>query len=230
MRRRYGRPGYLVALLTSDDIQSTLNIDLTDPNGQDTATTLIVSATAWLARAIGYPIEEATVTEYFDGAHQLFFLPTNAPVSNLVLDSYNPLTKVYDPVDPTYIRQMGDSEVYSSLRFYCGYRAVKATYTTGWTAGTLPADLKQALIELVGLKLQQIGNFSGLDPTSASNETPILGALKRTHSDTYMEDYSTAQYDEFWKAKAAQMARSIGDSPPDGVMEVVRSYRRSFAI
>lgn len=217
-------------LITTDDLQSTLNLDLTDPNGQDTATTLIVSATAWLAKAIGYPIEEATVTVYFDGDHQLLFLPTNAPVSNLVLDSYNPLTKVYDPVDPVYIRQMGDGEVSSSLRFYCGYRSVKATYTTGWTAETLPADLKQALIELVGLKLQQIGNFSGLDPSSASNATPTLGALKRVHSDTYLEDYSTAQSDELWKARAAQMARTIGDSLPNGVMEVIRSYRRSFAI
>lgn len=213
-------------LTTTDDLRSTLFIDLTDPNGQDTATTLIEAATAWLSKAIGYPIEETDVTEYFDGAHQLLFLPTNAPVSNLVLDSYNPLTKVYDPVNPVYIRQMGDSEVSSSLRFYCGYRSVKATYTTGWTAETLPADLKQALIELVGLKLQQIGNFSGLDPTSASNETPVLGALKRVHSDTYLEDYSTAQSDELWKARAAQMDRSIGDSLPDAVMEVVRSYRR----
>lgn len=221
-------------LITTDDLQSTLNFDLTTPAGQTTATTLIKAATAWLSKAIGYPIEETSVTQYFDGSQQQLWLNTGAPVSNLALSTFNPYTSAYDSVDAGSIRPSVDNEVYCTLAFPCFYRGVKATYTTGWTADSLPDDLRQALIEMVGLKLQQVANFSSsttsVDDSGNESTTTPVGALKRVQSDSYSVEYSSAQSDAYWKAKVAQLSRSIGDALPDGIMEVVRSYRRSFAI
>ncbi len=49
-----------MALLIPTDTQAALNIDLTDPNGQALATSLIASAVAYVEGAVGYPLEQAT--------------------------------------------------------------------------------------------------------------------------------------------------------------------------
>jgi len=67
--------------MTSTDIQAALNIDLTDPNGQALATSLISSAVAYVEAVLGDPLEERAGTEYFEGGLSRLWLSTGAPVS-----------------------------------------------------------------------------------------------------------------------------------------------------
>jgi hypothetical protein len=218
-------------LLEPSDIQDALNIDLTDPNGQALAESLIASATAFVSTLLGYPLEQAEVVESFNGEYSHLWLATGAPVSNLVMASYNSQTKVYDTVESQYIRTSGN-EVYIDACLPHGFQTVRATYTTGWTSETLPQDLRQALIDLVGLKLQEVTNFSS-DPasTDSSGEDDVVtGQLKKIQSLNYTEEYATTGSDAMWKAKTAQLSRTIGDSLPMGIQAVIDQYRKPFAL
>lgn len=219
-----------MALLTYLDIQAALNIDLTDPNGQALATSLIGSAVAYVETLLGFPLEETTQTKYFNGEFNHLWLPTAAPVSGLVIATYNSSTQLYDTVNSLYLRTSG-KEVFISTSLPYGFQTVRATYTTGWTAATLPADLKQALIDLVGLKLQEVTNYSSNtdDPTGAGT-SPDTGALKKVTSGAYTEEYASSGAEAAWKAKTAQLSRTIGDALPAGVQEVVRRYQTPIAI
>lgn len=221
-------------LITLDDLQSALNVDLTDPNGQTVATNLITAAQAEAEAILGFPLEARLVTTYFNGEDRHLWLPTAAPVSDVQIATYNASTNAYDTVDGQYVRSLGDARVTINTSLPEGPEMVRATYTTGWTADTLPADLKHALIELVGIKLLETANFSSTQTTTDVNGTVTTttpeGAVKRVQSDSYSVEYSTAQADAYWKGQAAQLARSIGDTTPAGVMEVFRRYQPVVAI
>lgn len=223
-----------MALLTPEDIQAALNIDLTDPNGQALATSLIVSAVAFVETALGYPIEQRQQVTYFDGEYPHVWLPTGAPVSDVVIASYNLSTQNHDDIQSQYFRNTGTNEVYVSIGLPHGFQSVRATYTTGWTPETLPADLKQVLIDLVGLKLQEVTNYSSSSPGSTSEVTDAsstpTGGLKKFSAGSYSEEYSTAESDAYWKNKSAQLSMSIGDSAPTGIMNIIERYKRPFAI
>lgn len=47
-------------LMTLDDLQSALNVDLTDPNGQTVATNLITAVTQAFAHYVDFPLEQTT--------------------------------------------------------------------------------------------------------------------------------------------------------------------------
>jgi hypothetical protein len=223
-----------MALLSIDDLQAALNIDLTDPNGQAIATDLIAAAVAWVERTVGYHLEAESRTSYFDDGRCQLFLPTAAPVSDLTLASFNSITQAYDAVDPMTVRYSPDGEVHTTTWLPSGWQAVKASYTSGWTAETLPKDLRQALIDMVGIKLLEVANYSAstssVDEEDVETTTTPTGALKRVQSDSYSEEYSTAQYDAIWKAKSTQLTHAIGDNLPQGIINTIHRYRRPFAI
>lgn len=224
----------LMPLLTYDDIQVSLNIDLTDSNSQAAATTLIAAAVAHISNQVGYPIEQASQTVYFDGEFNRLWLPTKAPVSSLAVATYNTLTNTYDDISAEYVRHQGTADVLVATSLPCGFQSVRASYTTGWTDETLPEDLRQALIEIVGLKLQEFTNYSS-DPTGAasssgdSSSVPT-GGLKKYTSGSYSEEYSDAESQARWKAKLSQLSRSIGDNLPDGIAAVIDLYRLGYAL
>ncbi len=219
-----------MALLTPTDIQAALNIDLTDPNGQALATSLIAAAVAYVESALGFPLEATTQTKYFNGEFNHLWLPTAAPVSDLVIATYNSSTHVYDTLDSLYLRTSGN-QVFIRTSLPYGFETMRATYTTGWSAATLPADLKQALIDLVGIKLQEVTNYSSNpdDPTGDGSGA-TTGALKKVSSGAYTEEYGSTGNDAAWKAKTAQLSRSIGDGLPAGIQEVVDRYRVPCAL
>lgn len=96
----------------------------------------------------------------------------------------------------------------------------------------MSADLKQALVDLVGVKLLEVANFSSTtaDTDGVETTTTPLGTLKRVQTDSYSEEYSTTQADAYWKAKAVQLSRTIGDGIPTGIMETISHYQRLIAL
>ncbi len=224
-------------LVTFAEIESERNIDLTDPQGQAIATTLIAGLTAAVAKYVGYPIEAAAKTEYFDEGEALIYLGTKAPISSLEIAFYNSLTNTYDTLDTTQYRQGANGAVQLIAWPPCAFQGVRASYTTGWTSGTLPKDLREALIDLVTLKLQQINNLS-LDPATygltdeqiEAGETAAAGQVSRVQSDTYSEEYDSNQSSALWKAKVAQLSKGLGDDIPQAIKEVLDGYKLVFAL
>jgi hypothetical protein len=160
------------------------------------------------------------------------FLPTAAPVTNVSVTTYNSVTTNYDAVDASLVRWSEDGVVDAGCGLPSGFQSVRVAFTTGWTADTLPKDLRSALMDLTLLKLQQINNLSLIDPTSPSDAGTdvVAGPLKRVQSDTYSEEYDTAQSTAIWKAKTAQLSQSMGDDVPPQIFNTVLSYRRAWAI
>jgi hypothetical protein len=218
-----------MALLTPDDIQQALNIDLTNPQGRDLAASLIKAAVAYVEAQLGFPVEARQVTSYFSGEYPLVWLPTAAPVQDVTLATASGST--YETVDSALVRHYGTNEVFTTASLPHGHRALRVTYTTGWTAQTLPADIRQALIELVGLKLQEVTNYSS-DPADPEGEgASSTGTLKKVTAGGYTEEYAPdSQRDALWKARAAQLSRTIGASVPPSIEEVLDHYRVPFAV
>lgn len=155
-----------------------------------------------MSSLLDFPIEQTTVTTYVDGDVPRAWVPTGAPVSNLQLSVYNSTTNAYDiTLDNQYVHNLGEARVSLSQFKPGGADAIKATYTTGWAAETLPADLKQALIELVGTELLEVASYSSSTTTTDAdgNITTAIptGALKSVQSDSYSEEYSTAESDAY---------------------------------
>jgi hypothetical protein len=220
-----------MALLTYNDIQESLNIDLSNPNGQTIAGELISAAVAYAESVLSFPLEEAQVTEYFDQGQYRFWLNTTAPVSNLTIAQYNSITSGYDAIAAQYIRHGGDANVYVTTSLPSGFQMVKADYTTGWTGATLPKDLRRALIELVGIKLQEVTNYSSNPDDPAGDSSGAgTGALKKVQAGSVTLEYAVTANDSAWKGKLAQLSKSIGDSVPASILTTFEKYRRPFAI
>lgn len=227
-----------MALLNIDDLQQALNIDLSDPNGQAVATDLIAAAVAYIEKQVDFKLESGSRTEYFGDGYCHFWLKTGAPVSALSLSVYNSMTAAYDAVASTLVRYSDTGEVSTIAWLPEGFQAVKADYTAGWTSVTFPKDLRQALIDLVGVKLMEVANYSstadsfngsGDAEEGGESSTTPTGGLKKYTVGGFTAEYSTAQTDAYWKAKSAQLTRSIGDDVPPGVTNIINLYKRPFA-
>jgi hypothetical protein len=225
-------------LLTYQELQSALNIDLTDPNGQALADSLIEATQALISGPayLGFPVEQATTTEYRSEGNSLVWLTTTAPVSNVVASIYNSTSSDYDTVDTAYVTNHGGRETFIRQSLSDGFHALRLTYKTGWTSETLPADLKQTIIDIVAIKLLEVANYSSAAPgTETSGEegeetASTTGPIKRVVSLGYTEEYSTADSDAYWKAKTAALTRSIGDNIPEPIRQVILAYRPNFAV
>lgn len=164
-----------MSLLTYQDLEAQKNITL-QPDGQTQATTLGRSIVAWAERRTGRVFEKRSVTEYFDGGASVYYL-TNTPVDVTVapvITVYNPSTTLYDAFP--YTASLTAEGMLSLAYPVASYpRGLSVTYTAGYDATTLPADLKQALVELLVQKFE-----------SASEGGK---SLKRVTVDTYTEEY-----------------------------------------
>jgi len=210
-------------LFTSTDIATERNVTLTS-DAMVILDTLIPAVTDWAAGVVGYPLETSVRTVYFDGGSCRLFLPTAAPVTALTLSSY--ASGVYSDVDPAFVRFSSTGAVACTTGLPCGFQAVRATFTSGWTDVTVPRDLREALIDLTLLKLQRINNFAAA-ATAGQNADEVAGPLKRITAGQYTEDYDNSASQAWLKA---QLAHSLGDGAPADIMGVLLKYQRAWAI
>ncbi|MDP9357421.1 MAG: hypothetical protein M3R02_19450 [Chloroflexota bacterium] len=123
-------------------------------------------------------MEAAEQVEYVeDGRHRLL-LCTAVPVSNVTVASYNGPVNAYEDLDDRLVRSSAQGEVMIAAplphRFH-GFQAMRVIYTAGWTAQTLPRDLRDAPISLFSLVLQEISNAAAKNGTGT-------GVLKKVTS------------------------------------------------
>ena len=140
-----------MAICTPADIKTYFD----DTSMSDTIlTSLIATASSQIENYCGRKFESAAFTEFFSGGRggtgKIFL--TNYPVAA------SPALVLYDDVD----RVFGDSSVILSTSYFVdadtgiivldsllspGNGNIKVVYTAGYTSGTMPLDLKQAVME-----------------------------------------------------------------------------------
>lgn len=215
-----------MSLLTTADVGNHLNINLANPMGINVATELIAAVQETAESLIGYPLEANAYVDIFDGGLTTYVLRTLAPIAGSVAaEAYDSYTDTWS--DPLISHRLTKSNIVRFVRNTPkGYDNLRLTYSAGWDADTLPKDLRDAMLDLVGLKLQAVANFSSTDTTASSDEAPTMGALKRVRTaDGYWEEYDSSEADAYWKAKGEQLALLAGAPIPPAILEVFSRYR-----
>lgn len=187
-------------LLDYTDYERQNNLTLSDPDGRALANAIAAAILAWAEDRTGRSFTKAVVTDYFDGGSDTFDL-ISAPLDltqPVTVGVFNDSTTLYDAYAGT-IRLFDDGTVLLQYPLNRFFRAVKITYTAGYT--TLPADLKQALTELLAMKFDAAGDDGGQ-------------TLKRVSTGQYTEEYVTP-------TGAGDLLAQI----PMDILEVVNSYK-----
>jgi len=144
-----------MALITIPEVKTAF--DITNISDNALITTLLASALSEAQKYCGRMFEQAQFTEYLQGDGGDTLIIKNTPISTAVSVS------VYDDSDRAFgvdtLIAAADLDIWldEGIIKYDGnvfaeskVRNVKVVYTGGYTAATVPADLKQALIFLVG--------------------------------------------------------------------------------
>lgn len=102
-----------MALITYEDLQPALNIDLTDSAGQEFATAAIAAVRTYMSgpASLVLPMEEAQVTEYITSEFQRYLLQTTAPVLDITAATRDTTTNTCDTIDAANIVHHGGREL-----------------------------------------------------------------------------------------------------------------------
>jgi len=142
-----------MALLNWTDYEQQTNTTLQDPDGRALADSMAASILAWSARycnrlgwAYGTYTEAISPPDALTTAY-LSALPvdTTQPVT---IATYNYATNLYDAYTGTY-RVNPRGVLTTGYYLSAGFESARIAYTGGYTDTTFPADLKQALADLL---------------------------------------------------------------------------------
>jgi hypothetical protein len=145
-------------------------LGITSDGSDAVLTQMIAAASAAVENFVGYPLESATRTQRLDGNGADIIHPPARPitdVSAVVVDG-----REFLPA--TSLHSVGFEFDYRAVwlrggeRFRLGRRNVSITYTAGYD--TIPADIAQAVNELIGLRYRE-RDWIGFVSKSLAGET-----------------------------------------------------------
>jgi len=148
-----GNEHYPMPLLDWTDYEAQTNSTLSDPEGRALADSLAASILAWSARycnRLGWSYGTYTESLSPDCATDTFYasaLPLDTAQA-VTVTTYNYSSNAYDPYTGL-VRANSNGKVVTYNSLYSGFGAVQIAYTGGYTDNTFPADLKQALTDLL---------------------------------------------------------------------------------
>ena len=155
-------------IINTEDFKTYISLNTNDFD--DVIVLLINSAIGWAESMIQNKIEEDSIEEYFDGdeINNDIFLSYNLNLQNLLLE-YEVEGNWQEVSDVNY-RFYSDEGVVSLDYVRLGERNYRATYKTGYTNKNIPADLKLAILKIVGrlwnkrksdgIKMENLGDAS----------------------------------------------------------------------
>ena len=171
-------------ILTPTDIATYLSTEF-DTAQADRVQPLIDAVLAATETSLSYELTRSERTHLIDGGQRRVWLP-EPPVAidftqDITISIFNDVTSLYDPYPftrPPLLRSDASIDLYG-----VGYGpdAVQITYTAGWDNDALPADLKQALIELVAAKwsLATAVSTTSTSGTDARLKSITIGSLRQ---------------------------------------------------
>ncbi len=142
-----------MALLSWVDFEARTNSTLSDPEGRALADTMAAGILAWSARycnRLGWSYNTYTEVLNPREPNDTFYvsaLPLD-PAQPVTVSTYNYGSNAYDPYQGI-VRTNPNGTVKTYYTLYGGFGAVQIAYTGGYTDNTFPADLKQALTDLL---------------------------------------------------------------------------------
>lgn len=199
-------------LATVEDLADTLRV----PLGTEEVylQKLLNRAREYLNTATRRKLDTATFTEYHDGDGSRVVQLKNYPVTSV--------TSIHDDPDRNFTSSsLLDSTTYAvdevngritllrdpllrtlSTVFGCGAQNIKVVYVAGYSASTVPDDLKQALLEMAGalyqnpqgrsIKSERIGGYSVVYDQMNSATSDFVRSV--------VERYRRFAEDQVWKA------------------------------
>lgn len=145
-------------------------LGITDAGSDAVLTKLIAAASAAIEQAIGYPLSSETRTERLDGNGADIVHPMVRPitaVASVAVDG-----RSFSPAASSQGQGFGFDYravwLWGGERFNLGRRNVEITYTAGYP--TIPADIEQAVNELIGLRYRE-RDWIGFVSKSLAGET-----------------------------------------------------------
>lgn len=137
------------------DVKAFLDISSGDTDNDDLVTNLINQATTLVETYIDRTVLSTTYTnEVYDGNGANEILLNNYPVTALSSFQYrtNPGQNIddWDDVDSQDYLYYSDGRLWKRTAFSEYPQQYRATYTAGWVAADVPADLSLAVMKVVG--------------------------------------------------------------------------------
>jgi uncharacterized phiE125 gp8 family phage protein len=175
-------------ILNVDDVKQFLGITITTDD--DLLLELTRAVIKQTENKCNRTFEADEYTEYYDGKYS----------SELQLNVYpvSALTSVHDDVDRVYgsdtlidssdLVLYGEEGIiyYDGDVFSDGRKNVKVVYTAGYTVNTIPPDLKQGLIELIGASyIEAKGGINAIESETTTYKPYNL----RKHGDLLTDKY-----------------------------------------
>lgn len=137
-------------LVELDDIKTYLALNTATYD--DLLTLLEGVAVSFIEKYCNNKIEEAEITEYFDGKDSIvnntFFLSNNLEVTSLIFYEKDSSDEWSEVSTDDYTLDSEKGIIYYDNDALLGYKNYKATYTCGYSV--IPDDLKIAILKLIG--------------------------------------------------------------------------------
>jgi hypothetical protein len=173
-------------LLDYQDLERQINQTVSDPDGRTLANAIAIGILAWAENSTGRIFASGAHTEYFAGDESIFSLhalpvDTNQPVTVFI---FGATSKTYQPYTGD-VRAFDDGTIVLDSTISSGQRMVKVNYTEGYSA--LPADVKQALAELLSLRFMATASNSLVEGEQT---------VERVTAGAGTEEYDTADAHE----------------------------------
>lgn len=176
-------------LITLDEVKPWLNIDLPNHNSDTLLSSLISAASGWVSNWINRDILSASYTVYLDGSgsnrQMLGDYPITA-VSSLNINGVSIPSAV--GFNDNGFRFDDKSIMLKGYRFERGVSNIQISYTAGYA--TVPQDLKQVTIELVGYKFKEMTRI-GLSQKNIAGEVTAFDMKDlKEHSKNLLNNYN----------------------------------------
>lgn len=157
-----------MALTTPENVKQYLGITGTADDAL--LNSLIESASAFVAQYLSRQIEQGQVTEYFSGRGRDALILSEGPIASIdaVVADDQPLPASLDK--STGWKEAGGWLLYVNGRWPEGRQNIVVTYTAGYAPGSIPADIEQAVIDLVSLRYKERDRI-GFQSKSLAGET-----------------------------------------------------------
>lgn len=176
-------------LITLNEVKPWLSIEVTNHNSDTLLSSLISAASGWVSNWINRDILSASYYAILDGSgsnrQMLGDYPITA-VSSLKING-NTIPQAVGFYDNGF-RFDDKSIILKGYRFERGASNIEVSYTAGYA--TVPQDLKQVTIELVGYKFKEMTRI-GLGSKGIAGETTVFDMKDlKEHSKNLLNNYN----------------------------------------
>lgn len=178
----------MASFVTLNEVKLWLSIDSANTNNDTLLTSLISSASSWVENWVNRTLSSATYSERYNGTGNYSMMVKNYPITAISSMTVNGVAvSASDGISVGYLFD-NNTIIMIGNKISKGIQNVTVSYTAGYT--TIPQDIKQVVIELVGYKFKEMTRI-GLESKTISGEVTTF-SLKdlKEHNKNLLNNYN----------------------------------------